>query len=290
MAGWKKRKGLIAVLIVAGFLYLALALARSFFLKQVGQRLQKSFEIGQIQLTYLPPALTIKELRAKGANPSFSLDSLRISISVLSLFSKEKRVRTEIEHPALVYNQKARQVQDKDKSQASSAISWPLDLPLLVESGHIHNGEFSLNLKQGDFVFKGVSAFFRLEAGRMNLLLRSEQSSLRPFSASVPISGQLEALVNTRGRIVNINRLLFQGEDSALRVEGQINSFQTTKINLKALFNLETAFIMSVFDLPFQWGGKATGEARISNDRGPLVVDVDYKSPSLSLNQVNLGL
>ena len=117
MAGWKKRKGLIAVIIVAGFLYLALALARSFFLKQVGQRLQKSFEIGQIQLTYLPPALTIKELRAKGANPSFSLDSLRISISVLSLFSKEKRVRTEIEHPALVTIKKPGRFRTKTKAR-----------------------------------------------------------------------------------------------------------------------------------------------------------------------------
>jgi len=290
MARWKKRKGLIAVIIVAGLLYLALSLARSFFLKQVGQGLQKSFELGQIELTYLPPALTIKELRAKGDNPSFSLDSLRVSISILSLFSKEKRVKAEIEHPVLVFNQKARLVQEKGKSQTSSAVKLPLDLPVLVESGYIHNGEFSLSLKQGDFIFKGVSAFFRLEAGGMSLMLRSEQSSLRPFSARLPVSGQLETLINTRGRIVNINRLLFQGEDSALRVEGQINSFETTKVNLKALFNLETAFIMDVFDLPFHWEGKATGEARISNDSGRLVVAVDYKAPDLSLNQVSLGL
>ena len=47
MARWKKRKGLIAVIIVAGLLYLALSLARSFFLRQVGQGLQKSFELGR---------------------------------------------------------------------------------------------------------------------------------------------------------------------------------------------------------------------------------------------------
>jgi hypothetical protein len=87
MSKWKKRKGLVAVILVAVFLYLALSLARSFFLKQVGQRLQKSFEIGQIELTYLPPALTIRNLRSRGSNPAVSLDSLRVSISILSLFS-----------------------------------------------------------------------------------------------------------------------------------------------------------------------------------------------------------
>lgn len=288
MSKWKKRKGLVAVILVAVFLYLALSLARSFFLKQVGNRLQKSFEIGQIELTYLPPALTIRNLRSKGSNPAISLDSLRVSISILSLFSKEKRVGAEIEHPVVSYNEKARPVQAK--SSSAGGPNWPLDLPLLIESGYIHNGQFSLSLKQGDFVFKGVSAFFRLETGRLNLMLRSNEMSLRPLAAKMPVSGQLETVINTRGRIININRFLFQGEDSALRVEGQINSFQTTKVNLKALFNLDTAFIMSVFNLPFQWAGKATGQARISNETGRLVVDVDYKAPDLSLNQVNLGL
>jgi hypothetical protein len=288
MSKWKKRKGLVAVILVAVFLYLALSLARSFFLKQVGNRLQKSFEIGQIELTYLPPALTIRNLRSKGSNPAISLDSLRVSISILSLFSKEKRVGAEIEHPVVSYNEKVRPVQAK--SSSAGGPNWPLDLPLLIESGYVHNGQFSLSLKQGDFVFKGVSAFFRLETGRLNLMLRSNEMSLRPLAAKMPVSGQLETVINTRGRIININRFLFQGEDSALRVEGQINSFQTTKVNLKALFNLDTAFIMSVFNLPFQWAGKATGQARISNETGRLVVDVDYKAPDLSLNQVNLGL
>jgi len=288
MSKWKKRKGLVAVILVAVFLYLALSLARSFFLKQVGNRLQKSFEIGQIELTYLPPALTIRNLRSKGSNPAISLDSLRVSISILSLFSKEKRVGAEIEHPVVSYNEKVRPVQAK--SSSAGGPNWPLDLPLLIESGYVHNGQFSLSLKQGDFVFKGVSAFFRLETGRLNLMLRSNEMSLRPLAAKMPVSGQLETVINTRGKIININRFLFQGEDSALRVEGQINSFQTTKVNLKALFNLDTAFIMSVFNLPFQWAGKATGQARISNETGRLVVDVDYKAPDLSLNQVNLGL
>jgi len=287
MTVWKKRKGLIAAIMVAGFLYLALSLVRSFFLKQVGEHLQKTFEIGQIELSYLPPALTIKNLRFRGTNPVVSLDSLRASISILSLFSKEKRVAVEIERPVVIYDEKDRLAQEK--SSSAGGLKLPLDLPLLIESGYIHNGQFSLSLKQGDFLFKGVSAFFSLEAGRLNLVLRSEETSLKPFSAKMPVTGQLETLVNTRGRVININRLLFQGEDSALRVEGQINSFQTTKINLKALFNLETAFIMSVFDLPFRWEGKATGEACVSNDSGHLLVQVDYKAPNLSLNQVNLG-
>lgn len=288
MSKWKKRKGLVAVILVAVFLYLALSLARSFFLKQVGERLQKSFDLGQIELAYLPPALTIKNLRSKGSNPAVSLDRLRVSISILSLFSKEKRVSAEIEHPVFSYNQKASPAEAKGRP--AGGLNWPLDLPLLIESGYIHDGQFSLSLKQGDFVFKGVSAFFRLETGRLNLMLRSNDMSMRPFSAKMPVNGQLETVINTRGRIININRFLFQGEDSALRVEGQINSFQTTKVNLKALFNLETAFIMSVFNLPFKWEGKATGEARISNETGRLVVDVDYKAPDLSLNEVNLGL
>jgi hypothetical protein len=66
-------------------------------------------------------------------------------------------------------------------------------------------------------------------------MLRSNDMSNEAFlSQNAGICGQLETVINTRGRIININRFLFQGEDSALRVEGQINSFQTTKVNLKS--------------------------------------------------------
>jgi len=158
MSKWKKRKGFWwPSFWLAVFLYLALSLARSFFLKQVGNRLQKSFEIGQIELTYLPPALTIRNLRSKGSNPAISLDSLRVSISILSLFSKEKRVGAEIEHPVVSYNEKVRPVQAK--SSSAGGPNWPLDLPLLIESGYVHNGQFSLSLKQA-ILFLRVSRPF----------------------------------------------------------------------------------------------------------------------------------
>ncbi|MDD8020457.1 MAG: translocation/assembly module TamB domain-containing protein [Acidobacteriota bacterium] len=288
MSKWKKRKGLIIAAAVTVFLLLAISLARSFVLKKIGEQLEKSFEIGQIKLSYVPPSLEIKELRSRSSNPAISLESLKVSISIFSLFSKEKRVSAEIERPEVIYNSRIKQV--KTEGGSSRPLNLTLNLPLLIEDGYIHHGQFSVSISQGDFHFKDVSAFFRLEAGRLNLLIHSEDMSMRPFSAKWPVSGQLESLVNIRGKTINIERLVFQGEDSALRASGQIKPGSATKVNFKTLFNFDTAFIMSTFNLPFQWEGKATGEATVSNDTGPLVVQVNYKAPDLNLNQVNLGL
>lgn len=282
MSFWKKRKGLIAFILAMAFLYAALSFARSVFLKQLGKRLNQSFEVSELKLSYLPPTLMVKNLRSRSENPKFSVDNLRISLSFLSLFRKEKPVVVEIDHPVLVYSGQAGKI-------SSDKTGLAFDLPFVIDSGYINNGSFSVDINQGTFKFDRVSAFFRLSQDGLSLFLRSSQARVRPLASTKVLTGELEALVTTRGRTININRLVIQGENSALRIEGQWVNFSTPKVDLRAVFNLDTQFIMSAFNLPFDWSGKTSGEATISNSSGNLVIKADYTTKDFSLNQVYLG-
>jgi hypothetical protein len=280
----KKRKGLIAFFLVMAFLYAALSLTKSFFLKELGKRLSKNFEISELKLSYLPPRLVVNKIRMKSDNPEFSADSLRIEISLLSLFKKERPVVVEIDHPVVSFNDK-----NKKSSSGPSGLNLSLELPFVIDNGYIKDGSFTFDLKEGTYELKRVSAFFRLNFDRLNLLLKSDQTRIRPFSSNEFLEGELEALITTKGKTINFNRLIIQGENSAIRMEGKWLRLKKPQIDLKALFNLNTSFIMSAFSLPFEWDGKTSGEATISNSSGSLKVAADYVTQDFRFNRVYLG-
>ncbi len=278
----KKRKGLVAILVVVAFLYIALSFAKSLFLKQLGRRLDRSFEVGELKLNYLPPSLVIKNLKSKTDNPGFSVENLKVSLPLLSLFTKEKPVTVEVHRPELFYDGKSEKAGGGQKRLS-------LDLPLVIEGGYVNEGHFSFELKQGSYELSGVSAFFRLEANRLTLLLRAGKSRIRPYDSPEALEGELETMVTSRGRTINIGRLIVQGENSAVRLEGRIALLEKTRVDLRAVYNLDTSFIMSALDLPFEWAGKTSGEVTISNEGGPLVVRTDYLTRDFRLNQVDMG-
>ncbi|NPV82756.1 MAG: hypothetical protein HPY46_04110 [Candidatus Aminicenantes bacterium] len=278
----KKRKGLVAILVVVAFLYIALSFAKSLFLKQLGRRLDRSFEVGELKLSYLPPSLVIKNLKSKTDSPRFSVESLKVSLPFLSLLKKEKPVTVEVYRPELFYDGRSEKGGGGQKGLA-------LNLPLVIEGGYINEGHFSFELKQGSYELSGVSAFFRLEANRLTLLLRAGASRIRPYDSPEVLEGELETLVTSRGKTINIGRLIVQGENSAVRLEGKIALLEKTRVDLRAVYNLDTSFIMSALDLPFDWSGKTSGQATISNEGGPLVVKTDYLTKNFRLNQVDMG-
>lgn len=280
----KKRKGLVALVVVVAFLYIALSFARSVFLKQLGSRLGQSFEVGELKLHYLPPSLSIKNLKSKTDNPGFSVESLKVSLSFLSLLKKEKPVTVEVYRPELFYDGKNRK--EGGGGQKSFSI---LNLPLVIENGYIYDGHFSFNLNQGSYELSGVSAFFRLEADRLRLLLRAGASRIRPYDSPEVLEGELETLITSRGRTINLGRLIVQGENSAVRLEGKIALLEKTRVDLRAVYNLDTPFIMSALDLPFEWSGKTSGEVTISNEAGPLLIKADYLTRDFRLNRVDMG-
>jgi hypothetical protein len=278
----KKRKGLVAILVVVAFLYIALSFAKSLFLKQLGRRLDRSFEVGELKLNYLPPSLVIKNLKSKTDNPRFSVESLKVSLPFLSLLKKEKPVTVEVYRPELFYD-------GKSQKGGGGQKGLSLDLPLVIEGGYINEGHFSFELKQGSYELSGVSAFFRLEANRLTLLLRAGASRIRPYDSPEVLEGELETLVTSRGKTINIGRLIIQGENSAVRLEGKIARLEKTRVDLRAVYNLDTSFIMSALDLPFDWRGKTSGQVTISNEGGPLVIKTDYLTKDFQLNQVDMG-
>ncbi|MBC7363225.1 MAG: translocation/assembly module TamB domain-containing protein [Candidatus Aminicenantes bacterium] len=279
----KKRRGLVAFVVVIIFLYVALSSAKSLFLKQIGKRLNQTFELGELRLSYLPPTLLIKEIKSRGTNPFFSAERIEISLPFLSLFKKEKPVVVQIKHPVLNYSYaEAGQVK-------GLGGKWALNLPVLIEAGYIHEGFFNLNLKDGDYSFQNVSSYFKFQSGELSLLLHSSLASLRPFSSKKSVEGELEAFITRRGREVSINRLRLQGNNIGLRVEGKILTDKSGEVTFKADYNLPTDFIMGVFNLPFDWEGKTTGTAEISNVTGALVVKADYLTSDFKLNRVRMG-
>lgn len=283
MSFLKKRRGLVAFVVVIIFLYVALSSAKSLFLKQIGKRLNQTFELGELRLSYLPPTLLIKEIKSRGTNPFFSAERIEISLPFLSLFKKEKPVVVQIKHPVLNYSYaEAGQVK-------GLGGKWALNLPVLIEAGYIHEGFFNLNLKDGDYSFQNVSSYFKFQSGELSLLLHSSLASLRPFSSKKSVEGELEAFITRRGREVSINRLRLQGNNIGLRVEGKILTDKSGEVTFKADYNLPTDFIMGVFNLPFDWEGKTTGTAEISNVTGALVVKADYLTSDFKLNRVRMG-
>lgn len=283
MSFLKRRKGLIAFVLVVLFLYAALSFAKGLFLRQLGRRLRESFEVGELRLSYLPPTLYIKQIKIRGTNPVFSAESIEVSIPFLSLFRKEKPVVVQVEHPVVVYS-----YEEVGKTRGTPG-KWTLDLPVMIEGGYIHRGFFKLKLKEGDFNFQDVSSYFRLQSGELRLLLRSPVSKIRPFGSEKSLEGAMEAYITSRGKEVLINRISLQGINTALRVEGKIATGKDRKVDLKADFNLPTDLLMDVFRLPFKWEGKTTGTAEINDSAGRLTVKADYLTSDFFLNGIKMG-
>jgi len=279
----KKRRGLIAFIMVVAFLYLGLSLAKSLFLKQLGVRLSRTFEIGELRLSYFPPTLFINQIRSKGTNPDFSAERIEISIPFLSLFKKEKPVVIQVEHPVVNYSY------EQVSKSGGLGGKWLMDLPVMIEGGYVNRGFFTLKLKEGDFRFENVSSYFKFKPDELSLLLRSPVTTIRPLSSEKSVEGELEAFITSHKQAITINRLNLQGKNAALRVEGKILSGKTRQVDLKADFNLQTDFLMDVFKLPFEWEGKTTGTADVSNANGALIVKADYLTSDFKLNKVKVG-
>lgn len=286
MSFLKKRKGLIIFLTILVFLLAVLSLARSLVLKEVGERLDQAFEVGELKLSYVPPGLTVSNLKTRSDNPKFSIDSLKISISLISLVRKDKPVRIEATRPVLFYKAEANQ----DEKESGGQPGFSVDFPLVIESGYLNDGHFSFEIDEGSYELSGVSAFFRLNENGLYLMLRSTRSKIRPYDSPEMLEGELEALVTTKGQTVNINRLIVQGANSAIRLEGEIAREEAIRVDLRAVYNLDTSFIMSALDLPFNWQGKASGEVTITNESGPVVVKANYQIKDFWLNGVEMGL
>ncbi|MDY0231929.1 MAG: hypothetical protein RBR88_05560, partial [Candidatus Saccharicenans sp.] len=286
MSFLKKRKGLIIFLTILVFLLAVLSLARSLVLKEVGERLDQAFEVGELKLSYVPPGLTVSNLKTRSDNPKFSIDSLKISISLISLVRKDKPVRIEATRPVLFYKAESNQGEKESGGQPGFSV----DFPLVIESGYLNDGHFSFEIDEGSYELSGVSAFFRLNENGLYLMLRSARSKIRPYDSPEMLEGELEALVTTKGQTVNVNRLIVQGANSAIRLEGEITRAEAIRVDLRAVYNLDTSFIMSALDLPFNWQGKASGEVTITNESGPVVVKANYQIKDFWLNGVEMGL
>lgn len=282
MGFWKRRKGLIALLVVVAFLYVALSFARSFFLKQLSYRLGQNFEVGEIKLSYLPPSLQIKTLKSRSGNPGISVERISVTLPLLSLLKKEKPVTVELYRPVVFYDA-------RNRKEGGSQKGMSLALPLLIDRGYVNGGHFLFELNQGTYELSEVSAAFSLESSNLNLLLRAGSSRIRPYDSRVVLEGEVETLLTVRGRTLRLNRLVIQGENRAVRLEGRIEFLNPARVDLRAVYNLDTDFIMSALDLPFKWEGKTSGEITISNESGPVIIKSNYSTRDFRLNQVEMG-
>ncbi|MGB9764105.1 MAG: translocation/assembly module TamB domain-containing protein [Candidatus Saccharicenans sp.] len=281
----KKRKAWLIIFLLLVFLYAGFYLAKGFFLKELSKKLNQNFEISGLKLTTLPPRLIVYNLKLKSENPEFSADRLEIELPFFSIFKKEKPVTVQVEHPVFIYTSK----KNKGKSAPASPLDLSIKLPFVIASGYVRNGSFSIDSAEGFYDLQQVSAFFGLNLSRLNLFLKSGQAKIRPFSSAESLEGELEAVITSRGRTINFNRVIIQGQNSAVRVEGKWLRQKNPQVDLKANFNLSTKLIMSSFDLPFEWEGKTSGEAFITNEGGHLKVKVDYVTKDFRFNQVYLG-
>ena len=270
--------------LVLGALAFSLVVGKNALLNEVRREIGKSFAYDRLALSYLPPALTVENLRSRTGPPVFLARRVRIEVSYLSLLRSRKVLTVALDSPEL---------------RLAAAPAGPargprrpvsvLSLPFVVERGLIENGSFVFGTGSGAFEARGIRGLVAQSGEDFTVRVTAATSGYASPGRDAESIGALTVVLSGRGDEVTVSHLSVEGPGGNVVAKGQVRNIRDPAFELDASFDADIGFLDALVGLPFDWKGRAAGEARVTRAGGGLTVASSFSSDTVAISGVPMG-
>lgn len=279
----RKLKFLIIMILPFVLFFGAGVVLKNIFLFQVKKRIQSSLNYTHLHLTFIPASLVIEDLRSISTSPFYSAQKIVIQISYLSLLARDKPLDILIEQPVLRMYSDLPGLNQKKKPKSL----WPF--PFDVKKGLIRGGEFYFWGKRDSFYSKGINAFFKKEKENFSFRAESEENIFLLSSVGSQLSGAIAFSLEGNEKTITLKKMRIASPEFIVKAKGVLTDFDDPEFELKTSLHANAKFIVDLFDLPFDWEGKAGGEGELLRKQGKITFKALLSSNDLVLNKIPLG-
>lgn len=269
-------------LLVLGFLAGGLVVGRSILVGEIRKELRKTFAYAGLQVSSFPPTLVLEDVRTLTDPPLFRARAVKVELPLLSLLRNRKAVSVEFDSPEVRIGPEALR-RRPGRPRAT------LSLPFTVDRGVIRDGVAVYESGGVSLEIRGLKALFTQRGDQFTL--RAETDSVRYSSLpdEAELAAGLDVSLSGRGDNITIQHLKVEGPDIHFEGGGRFRNYRDPEIELDARFELETAELAALLDLPFDWKGRAGGEGKLLRKAGGISVETTVTSDDLVLCAVPMG-
>ena len=278
----RKVRRLAATLFVLFLLAGGVIAGKNLFLGQIRNELRKSIAYGELRVSYVPPAIILKDVRSLTGPPLFRARQVRIEIPFLSLLRNEKSIGVIIDQPEI-------RLRAGPAPSPAKRPAPPVSLPFVIERGIIENGVVSYETEGGTVEARGLKVFFTQRGGEFSIKATSEKVAFTSLPGKIEFGGSLNVALSGTGREIKIQRLTVEGPSLALKGEGRLSNIQNPDIDLDCRFEVDMARAAALLDLPFSWKGKAGGQGKFLRKGGEVSLSTDVAADGLFVGGVPAG-
>ncbi len=278
----KKIRRIAVSLLVVGVLAGSLVVGRSVLAGEIRKEIRKTFAYAEMRVHSLPPALVLEGVRTLADPSLFRARSVRVEIPLLSLLRNRKAVSITFESPEI-------RMGPESLRPRPGRTRAALSLPFTIDRGVIRDGSVTFETGGTSFAARGLQARFTQRGEQFSLRAEAEQAELSSPADGLAMTAGLEVLLTGRGDDVTVQDLKVEGPAIRFAGQGRVRNFGDPEIDLETRFEVGTAELAALLDLPFDWQGRAGGEGTFRRRSGEISLETTVAADDLVLCDVPMG-
>ncbi|MFO7734238.1 MAG: translocation/assembly module TamB domain-containing protein [Candidatus Aminicenantes bacterium] len=268
--------------LVLGFLGGSLVVGRSVLVGEIRKELSKTFAYDDLQISSFPPAILLKEVRTLTDPPLFRARAVKVEMPLWSLLRNRKAVSVVFDSPELRIGPEALRPR---AARARPALS----LPFNVDRGVVRDGAVLYEGGGTRLEVRGIEALFTQRGDQFTLRAGSDDAKYESLPGEAVLLAGLDISLSGRGDNITVQQLKIEGPDVLFEGRGRLRAYRDPEIELDTRFEIETAGISALLDLPFDWKGKVGGEGKFLRKSGEISVETTIAADGLVLSDVPMG-
>ncbi|HOW85028.1 MAG TPA: translocation/assembly module TamB domain-containing protein [Candidatus Aminicenantes bacterium] len=274
-------------LLVLAVLATSVIVAKNALVREIGSQVHKKFAYDRLRVSYFPPALVIENFRSLGPAPLLRARRIRIEIPYLSLLRNRRILSVVIQSPEIrVRPSPAAAGTPRRKARPPLSL---LELPFIVSRGVVEDGVFVYEGQGVTIEARGLRALVT-QSGEAYAVRATAESSryTKPQHGPIPL-GALTVILNGRGEDATVSRLSFEGPGLSVTATGRVRTILDPAFEMDARFDVGADILDDLLRMPFGWGGRINGEARVERRDRRLAITTSVASDTLAVNEVPMG-
>lgn len=275
------RRIAVAVLVL-GFLGGSLVVGRSVLFGEIRKELRKTFAYADLRVSSFPPAILLEEVRTLTDPPLFRARAVKVEMSLWSLLRNRKAVSVVFDSPEVRIGPEALRPRT---GRARPALS----LPFNVDRGVVRDGAVLYEGGGTRLEVRGLEALFTQRGDQFTLRAGSDDAKYESLPGEAVLMAGLDISLSGRGDNITVQQLKIEGPDVLFEGRGRFRAYRDPEIELDTRFEIETAGISALLDLPFDWKGKVGGEGKFLRKSGEISVETTIAADGLVLCDVPMG-
>jgi len=279
----KKLKGLIFLGITLILIFAVLILIKNVVLIQIKQRVHSSINYSHMFFSAFPPSLVIEEAESYSSNPYFSAQKISVTFSLKSVVSRSKPLKIIVEEPVLRFSRLGEEPASLGKRGAN------LTVPVFLAGLFLRDGEVFYETKGIRLHSEGINAVFSQNQSNFSLYCKTKENNLLVKEFERNVKGNLYLVLNGRGKRLNLRRFYTKGPEGIIKASGTINDIFQPEIEIETSSFVDSALVTDLLNIPFSWRGNIKENGRLVRAQQELLYRSELSSPSIVLNQVNMG-